>query len=130
VLVVDDHPAHRAYAKCVFEALHCKVTTADDGLEAIELASRFAFDVIIMDREMPRCGGDAATARIRAAGPSRDAMILCHTSDPPPERTRGLYDHVVDKPATVEDLAAILPMAQAPQPLRIDLPAFRRSLRR
>jgi CheY-like chemotaxis protein len=127
VLVVDDHPAYRAYGRCVFEAFDCQVSTASDGLEAVELASRMKFDIIVMDRQMPRCGGDVAAAQIRAMGASRGALILCHSSEGAPPS--GLYDHVLEKPATIEDVAAFIPMAGAPKPMVIDLSAYRRTRR-
>ena len=41
------------------------VTTASDGLAAIELFLQQDFDVILMDIHMPECDGITATKRIR-----------------------------------------------------------------
>ena len=99
VLVVDDHPANRLLAVTVFEALGCQVWTAVDGVEAIDIANLMRFDLVLMDRHMPRCGGDRATRRIRASrGLSSDAVILAHSSDPPMGAEAALYDGVMDKP--------------------------------
>lgn len=99
VLVVDDHPGHRRLAGAVFESLGCQVSMAIDGLDAIEAAGLATFDVVLMDRNMPRCDGDRAARSIRAAqGPSSAALIVAHSSDPPVGAQAALYDVVVGKP--------------------------------
>jgi len=52
----------------------CHVLTAADGLEAVEVALCARPDLILMDLNMPRLDGLAATERIRAH---------CHLSDVP-----------------------------------------------
>jgi len=80
-----------------------------DGFEAVEAASASAFDVIVMDRNMPRCGGDEATALIRALpGPSREAIIVCHSSQPPLGDNAALYDEILEKPATSAAVQGLL----------------------
>jgi CheY-like chemotaxis protein len=103
VLVVEDHPSHRQMTQAVMEALGHHVTVVVDGFEAVEAASATAFDVIIMDRHMPRCGGDQATLLIRSLpGPSQHAIIICHSSDPPMGKDATIYDDSLEKPATSE----------------------------
>lgn len=105
VLVVDDLPAHQRLARCVFEALGCQVWTADDGLAALDMAKCMAFDLILMDRNMPRCDGDQATQLIRASpGASRDARIISHSSCPPTGKARRMYDAIIAKPARIADV--------------------------
>lgn len=112
VLVADDHPAHRQMTQAVLEALGHQVTVVGDGFAAMEAARTIAFDVIVMDRNMPRCGGDQATLIIRSRpGPSQRAIIICHSSDPPIGDQVALYDYALEKPATseaVQDLLARL----------------------
>jgi CheY-like chemotaxis protein len=114
VLVVEDHPAHRQMTQAVLEALGHRVTTAVDGVAGVEAASAAAFDVIVMDRNMPRCGGDEATALIRAQpGPSRHAIIICHSTDPPVGEKAALYDEVLQKPATSHEVQGLLARLRA-----------------
>jgi CheY-like chemotaxis protein len=109
VLVVEDHPVHRQMTQTVLQALGHRVTVAVDGYAGVEAATTTAFDVIVMDRNMPRCGGDEATALIRSlAGPSRHAIIICHSSDPPVGEMASLYDEVLQKPATSEAVQSLL----------------------
>lgn len=99
VLVVDDNAGHRELAGAVFASLGCQVSMAVDGLEAIEAAGLATFNVVLMDRNMPRCDGDRAAWSIRAAqGPSSDALIVAHSSDPPVGAQAAPYDVVVGKP--------------------------------
>jgi CheY-like chemotaxis protein len=109
VLVAEDHPAHRQMTQAVLQALGHQVTMAEDGAAAVEAARTTAFDVIVMDRHMPRCGGDEAVRLIRAQpGPSRHAIVICHSSDPPTGPEAALYDEVLEKPATPAVVRALL----------------------
>jgi CheY-like chemotaxis protein len=109
VLVAEDHPAHRQMTQAVLEALGHQVTMVVDGFAAVEAASTTAFDVIVMDRNMPRCGGDQATLLIRSLpGPSRHAIIVCHSTDRPVGDKAALYDDALEKPATAEAVQGLL----------------------
>lgn len=109
VLVVEDHPTHQQMTRTVLEALGHQVTVVADGFAAVEAASATGFDVIVMDRNMPRCGGDQATLLIRTlSGPSRHALIVCHSSDPPTGDKAALYDDTLVKPATFETVRGLL----------------------
>jgi CheY-like chemotaxis protein len=109
VLVVEDHPAHRQMTQAVLEALGHHVTVVVDGFAAVEAASTTAFDVIVMDRHMPRCGGDQAALLIRSLhGPSRNAIIVCHSTDLPVGQDAPLYDDALEKPATSGSVLALL----------------------
>jgi CheY-like chemotaxis protein len=114
VLVVEDHPAHRQMTQAILEALGHQVTVVVDGFEAVEAASATAFDVIVMDRNMPRCGGDQATLMIRSLpGPSQHAIIICHSSEPPIGKDAALYDDSLEKPATSEAVRGLLERMRA-----------------
>ncbi|HEY3800896.1 MAG TPA: response regulator [Caulobacteraceae bacterium] len=122
VLVVDDHPAQRAYARCVFEALGCEVFEAADGIEGVGLADLQRFDLILMDRYMPRCDGDMATRRIRTGdGPSASAVILCHSVEPPPGQAAALYDRFIAKPITTYQVLDLIPGKPKPQRFKFDV---------
>lgn len=65
VLVADDGNVNRALLGRMLRTLHCDVTDAVDGGDAVEKAAAAAFDVVFMDSEMPRLDGCEATRRIR-----------------------------------------------------------------
>lgn len=52
------------------------VGSASDGLEAIELFSKYKPDVTLMDLQLPKVGGVEAIMRIRASYPSARFIVL------------------------------------------------------
>jgi CheY-like chemotaxis protein/HPt (histidine-containing phosphotransfer) domain-containing protein len=69
VLVVEDNPVNQLVAVGLLEALGYATETADDGAAALEVLSKGDFDLVLMDVQMPRMDGYAATRAIRAAEP-------------------------------------------------------------
>jgi DNA-binding NarL/FixJ family response regulator len=57
------------------------VGTADDGIEAVELARRERPDVILMDLRMPRMEGAEATRLVRAELPDTQVLVLTTYAD-------------------------------------------------
>ncbi|HZC38246.1 MAG TPA: PAS domain S-box protein [Sphingomicrobium sp.] len=57
VLLVEDNPAVRDFAAELLEDLHCKVTTADGGDEAMRLLRSQQFDLVFSDVVMPSISG-------------------------------------------------------------------------
>ncbi|MBX9925727.1 MAG: response regulator [Hyphomicrobiaceae bacterium] len=66
VLVVDDSAVNREVAKAFLEGLGCDVGFASNGQEAIDATDKTAFDLVLMDCQMPVLDGFAATAALRA----------------------------------------------------------------
>ncbi len=54
---------------------------AHDGLEALAAARRTRPDVILMDINMPRCDGVAATRLIKAESPECKIVMLTMSED-------------------------------------------------
>jgi CheY-like chemotaxis protein/two-component sensor histidine kinase len=72
VLLVDDHAMVREGLRSILEAYHDLevVGEAGDGMEAIKLARTRHPDVVVMDINMPRLDGVAATRQIKRDLPS------------------------------------------------------------
>jgi DNA-binding NarL/FixJ family response regulator len=78
VLLADDHTIMRASLKALLSAEPDLdvVGEAADGEEAVRLAAQLAPDVVVMDLNMPRMDGFAATAAITNQDPSPAVLIL------------------------------------------------------
>jgi DNA-binding NarL/FixJ family response regulator len=82
ILLVDDQELVRTGFRMVLDAQPDMevVAEAADGAEAIECASRYQADVMIMDARMPRLDGVEATRQIRLAG-DRPRVLMLTTFD-------------------------------------------------
>ena len=113
-LVVDDHPTNRLVMQAILGELGCEVGLACDGIEGVAAAAVAPFDIVVMDRNMPRQDGDEATRLIRALpSASSDAFIVRWTTDPPDPATAGSYDDTLDKPVSFPAVVAMLRRAAA-----------------
>jgi signal transduction histidine kinase/CheY-like chemotaxis protein len=100
ILVADDVAANRMVARAMLVAAGHRVDTAADGAEAVAAVEREAYDLVLMDVQMPRVDGLDATRRIRAMdGPAAKVPILAITASALPEqvaacRAAGMDGHV------------------------------------
>lgn len=65
VLLVEDHPINQKLALGLLEKWGHRATLANNGQEALAIFRETAFDLILMDMQMPVMGGLEATLRIR-----------------------------------------------------------------
>src|SRR5207247_10059068 len=82
VLIVEDEPY---MAEAIRDGLRLEAIAADiadDGDTALELLRVNAYDIAVLDRDIPGPSGDEIAKRIVASG-SGKAILLPTTSDPP-----------------------------------------------
>ena len=65
ILLVEDNKINQLVVAKLLRKLGVEVHTADDGLQALEVYARHAFDLVLMDIQMPNMDGYRATAEIR-----------------------------------------------------------------
>jgi CheY-like chemotaxis protein len=106
VLLVDDSHDNRRLVSHLLKRAKARVETASDGHEAIELALQSAYDVILMDVQMPGMDGCEATSRLRGLGFTCPIIALtAHAMLEERSRfiTAGYTDHLA-KPINVRKL--------------------------
>jgi signal transduction histidine kinase/CheY-like chemotaxis protein len=84
LLVADDHPTNLKVVEIILAQSGMAITTVTDGLQAVQAHAQEAFDLILMDMQMPVMDGLKAVSRIRAdeaAGGRRRTPIVMLTAN-------------------------------------------------
>ena len=66
ILLVDDNLVNRQVAGEILKSAGCQVDQANDGHEAIEMATQKNYDLIFMDIQMPHMDGVTATKKLKS----------------------------------------------------------------
>jgi CheY-like chemotaxis protein len=109
ILIVDDSPVNRELVSVLLSVFGHDLTEATGGAEAVLAAAEQAFDLILMDLQMPGMDGLAATRAIRAASPlNRATPIVALSANILPThleacRQVGMNDHI-GKPIDTREL--------------------------
>jgi signal transduction histidine kinase/ActR/RegA family two-component response regulator len=81
ILLVEDEPINREVVQALLESAGLRVDLAADGLQAVQCASEYRYDLILMDMQMPRLDGLQACKRIRQASPFAGVPIIALTAN-------------------------------------------------
>jgi PAS domain S-box-containing protein len=136
VLLAEDHDVNQALMHAMLSRLGHECVIVSDGLHAVEAAidadkrRETAFDLVLMDMQMPIIDGLEAARRIRAAGIAPDRLPIialtanAYADDVAACLDAGMQDHLA-KPVALAVLAAtIQKWAGSLAPQVIAAPAF------
>lgn len=127
VLLVEDNMLNQELAVELLHQAGVRVTVANNGLEAVELATQMPFDCVLMDCQMPVLDGYEATRRIRVHSELTALPILAMTAnamagDIEKALQSGMNDQIT-KPVHVKDLYAVMARWITPKQ-RLSVPAI------
>jgi CheY-like chemotaxis protein len=111
ILLVEDDEVNLLIAEHILGKGGYEVLTAVNGEEAVALARKEPFDLILMDIEMPVMDGMEATALIRQGGSEARVPIIALTAHSLPEKLEefkaaGMDGYIV-KPFDSEKFAEV-----------------------
>lgn len=132
VLLVEDDPINQTIAATLLRDAGLEVDCAGDGAQAIERASARDYALVLMDMQMPRMDGLAATRHLRTLARHAHTPIVALTANAFVEDRRACLDAGMDdflaKPFDPAMLRTVLgrwlsaPAATAPEPLAMPRP--------
>lgn len=112
VLVVEDNPTNQIVIVRMLERLGITADVAHNGEEAVELAERTHYSVILMDCEMPVMDGFLASEKILAQDRQPApviAALTAHATDDISQRCQDAgMSRVLHKPITLDELSGFL----------------------
>lgn len=122
ILIAEDSPVNRRVLREMLLYLGCRIDEACNGLEAVKMAERTRYDLILMDISMPELSGVEAAARIRTTGLSRESRQIGITAHAMPSEIAAMHaaglKEVIVKPVTINMLTSLLGNVQAPPDAR------------
>lgn len=112
ILVVEDNPINQLVATSLLSALGLSTEVAEDGAKALAKLTEGAFDLVLMDCQMPVMDGWEATRRFRAAETTGHIPIVALTASSTEDdmgrcKACGMDDFLA-KPIDLQVLAAML----------------------
>lgn len=115
VLGVDDEPVIGESIAFALEGPNRKIVIAKDGQEALALAVKEKFDVVITDHRMPRAGGLELVRKLRERHYAGKIVVLSGHLSPD---NIGIYeelavDEVVSKPIDSAELRELIVALEA-----------------
>lgn len=80
VLLVDDNAQNLELMQAYLESLPCRVLTAHDGVEAVEILEREPVDLVLLDVMMPRMSGFEVCQKLKSNPRTRSTVVIMVTA--------------------------------------------------
>jgi signal transduction histidine kinase len=112
LLIVDDNVDAATSLSFLLERLGHDVSTAYDGLEAVQAAAAFRSDIVLLDIGLPKMNGYEAAREIRRQPGGNNVILIALTGWGHEEDKRRAveagFDHHITKPVDVRALGRFL----------------------
>ena len=113
ILLVDDHPINRLMTRSQLKLMGCApMDEAENGLVALDYLRRNAYDVVLMDMQMPEMDGLEATRALRQMVLQSQPVVIAMTATAFTEDRDACMDagmdHFLSKPVKIDVLRATL----------------------
>jgi signal transduction histidine kinase len=113
LLIAEDNPGNLILMRKLLNSMGVNADFAHNGLEAVEAAQQVAYDVILMDVQMPELDGVEATRRIRRLQPDRQRLqIIALTANATEEDRQACFaagmNGFITKPVRMQRLREVL----------------------
>lgn len=108
ILVVEDHPTIARQIVSFLEGLKWQTDHAATGALAIALATRTAYDVVLLDLNLPDIDGVEVCRAIKAQAPRKLPVLMLTARDAFQDKARGFRsgaDDYLTKPFDLRELA-------------------------
>lgn len=110
VLIVDDEPIIRSLCRYALQAEDMNFEEAGDGKQALEMTRSKAFDLVLLDIDLPEMKGNDVLAALRAQPPWPNLKIIMFSGRSAPDEMAQLMlsgaDDYLVKPFTTLQLQA------------------------
>ena len=92
ILLVEDNPVNQKLLLVVLQPHGYRLLTAEDGEEAVSLATREHPNLILMDLQLPKMNGFAATRILKNQDETARIPVVALTAHTLPEEWRKVED--------------------------------------
>lgn len=111
ILLAEDNPVNQKMALIVLRKLGLKADTAANGREVLMALEGHAYDLVLMDIQMPEMDGIEATQKIRKLWPQGPKIIVVTSLEE--KMCRDLCynagaDDFLNKPVKIDELGAAI----------------------
>lgn len=110
LLLAEDNPSNAKLITRLLKQFGHEVIVVENGLQAVEAVSRFKFDAVLMDIQMPVMNGRDAAAAIRRAGYAIAiiALTACAVREERDECLKAGMDAFILKPINIDEIEPLI----------------------
>ncbi len=110
LLLAEDNPSNAKLITRLLKQFGHEIVVVENGLQAVEAVSRFEFDAVIMDIQMPVMNGKDAAAAMRRAGHNVAILALtaCTGKEERDECLKAGMDAFILKPVNIDDIEPLI----------------------